>query len=410
MQSTIGFVSYKSPIEFRKRNGTAALDAARFQYLATDDRSGSSVMVFVGSPNEKKRFYQRPKDNSEEEKEKKVIITKEPLIKEAVKLMHKETDEIKFKRLVDKINCGIDSHIPELCEEGLNGTYFLKDKDGEMIGVFKPEDEEGNSKNNPKRDSFVDKGILDGEAARREVAAFLLDKDGFVGVPKTALVSISHSSFGISDKGEPNTKIGSLQEFVNNDGASWDIGFNSFPIQQVQKIAAFDIRIFNNDRHGGNMLFKRQSDDTYTLTPIDHGFSLPSTFDHAWFDWLTWPQVKEPITDEVKDYISKIDVEKDVQLLQHLDIRPECFRTMRISAMLLKKGCEMGLTLFDLGNIISRSLLELPSELELMIQKALKEIGQIEDFMTPEEEHQLLDTFGKIMDQELAKRKNNPCI
>jgi len=404
MQSTIGFVSYKSPIEFRKRNGTTALDAARFQYLATDDRSGSSVMVFVGSPNEKKRFFQPPpKDSSEND-------VKEP-IKEAVKLLHKE-DEIKIKRLVDKINRGIDSHSPELCEEGLNGTYFLKDEDGEMIGVFKPEDEEGNSKNNPKRDSFVDKGILDGEGARREVAAFLLDKDGFVGVPKTAMVSISHSSFGISDKGEPNTKIGSLQEFVNNDGASWDIGFNGFPIQQVQKIAAFDIRIFNNDRHGGNMLFKRQSDDAFTLTPIDHGFSLPSTFDHAWFDWLTWPQVKEPMTDEVKDYISKIDVERDIQLLQHLNIRPECFRTMKISSMLLKKGCEMGLTLFDLGNIVSRSLilLELPSELELMIQKALKEIGQIDDCMTSEEECRLLNTLGKIMDEELAKRKNNPTV
>jgi len=119
MQSTIGFVSYKSPIEFRKRNGTTALDAARFQYLATDDRSGSSVMVFVGSPNEKKRFIQKPKDNYD------VLITKEPLIKEAVKLLHND-DGIKFKGLVDKINCGIDSYKPELCEEGIKWNVFLK--------------------------------------------------------------------------------------------------------------------------------------------------------------------------------------------------------------------------------------------------------------------------------------------
>jgi len=398
MLTTVGIASYKSPIEFRKRNGAATLDAARFQYLATDDRFGSSVMVFIGSPTEKRKFFVRPKDANEEKNR-----IEQP--KAAVKILH-EGDEGQFTELVNKINRAIDSFPPELCEEGLNGTYFLKDEEGHMIGVFKPEDEEGNSKNNPKRDSFVDKGILDGEAARREVAAYLLDKDGFAGVPKTTLVVIEHPSFGQNAHGETITKVGSLQQFVDNDGASWDIGFSNFPKHQVQKIAAFDLRIFNNDRHGGNMLLNKQPDGTYKLTPIDHGFSLPSTMDRAWFDWLTWPQVREPITKEIKEYVAKIDVEKDTQLLKHLNIRPECLRTMKISTMLLKKGCELGLTLFDLGNIVSRAELEHPSQLELMYQKALKEIGQVDDrIATANEERQLLNALGRIMDQELAKKE-----
>jgi len=395
--------NYKSPIEFRKRNSIATLDTARFQYLTTDDRSGSSVMVFVGSPTEKRKFEILPSKENKPSKER--IETKE-----AVLLLRKE-DEGQFKTLIDKINKGILVHSPELCEEGLNGTYFLKDKEGNMTGVFKPEDEEGNSKNNPKRDSFVDKGILDGEAARREVAAYLLDKEGFVGVPITTLVSITHPSFGLNVEQKPITKIGSLQEFVINDGASWDVGFTRFPTHEVQKIAAFDLRIFNNDRHGGNMLLNKEDDgNTYRLTPIDHGFSLPSTMDRAWFDWLTWPQVREPISNPVKEYISKIDVEKDVKLLKELNIRPECLRTMKISTLLLKKACEKGFTLFDIGNIVSRSLPENPSELELMYERALKEIGQVEDrITTANEEHQLLNALERIMDLELVKKKN-ACI
>jgi len=260
-------------------------------------------------------------------------------------------------------------------------------------------------------DEIIDKGVMEGEAAQREVAAYLLDKETrFAGVPKTTMVKIVHPSFGRDAKGEPRIKIGSLQEFVQNDGASWDIGYGAFPTHEVQKIAIFDLRIFNNDRHGGNMLMKKKTNGTYELIPIDHGFSLSSVLNRAWFDWLTWPQAKEPLSAALKDYVSKIDIDKDMETLSSLNIRPECLRTMKISTMLLKKGCELGLSLFDIANIVCRPTLEQPSELEIMYERVLKDIGQVNsEITTAQEEYELLSALGRIMDHELAIKKNAHC-
>jgi len=120
----------------------------------------------------------------------------------------------------------------------------------------------------------------------------------------------------------------------------------------------------------------------------------------AWFDWLTWPQAKHPFTEESKAYIASINLEKDLEMLQKLQIRDECLRTVKISTMLLQKGCQYGLNLFQLGTIASRDILEEPCPLEIMVDKAMKELGKYE-IITQEDETLLLDAIGQIMDAEL---------
>jgi len=322
-------------------------------------------------------------------------------------------EEGEFGELICKVSEGLRNHAPEMCEEGLNGTYFLRDKDGEMVAVFKPQDEEGNSTNNPKKSTpsdFSNRGIQDGEGAQREVAAYLLDKEvGFAGVPKTTMVKIAHPLFGSTEDGQAKIKIGSLQEFICNEGASWDMGFTVFPVHEVHKIGIFDLRIFNNDRHGGNMLITMGDNDTYKLTPIDHGFSLSSNLSHAWFDWLTWPQAQKPFSQEAKDYIAAIDTNKDTQTLMKLQIRPECLMTMKISTMVLQKGASVGMTLYDLGTMVSRADQEKPSELEIIYERALKEMGIVDgEIRNEKEEKQLLETISYILDNKMAKMKNPP--
>jgi hypothetical protein len=39
-------------------------------------------------------------------------------------------------------------------------------------------------------------GVKSGESTIREVAAFLLDHDGFAGVPQTQLINLKHQVFG----------------------------------------------------------------------------------------------------------------------------------------------------------------------------------------------------------------------
>jgi len=277
-----------------------------------------------------------------------------------------------FIELISRAREGLKYHSPELCEEGVNGTYFLKDKSGETIAVFKPQDEEANSENNPKRglddsrSALPNKGILPGEAASREVAAHLLDHEHLYGVPRTQLVKITHDFDGNSLR----SKIGSLQEFIENDGSSEDFGSRSFPISEVHKIGILDIQILNVDRHAGNILVRKRHNST-TLTPIDQGFSMPDNLECPWFEWMNWPQSKLPFDDDIKSYISRIDIEKDAEMLaKELAIRPECLHTMKITTTLLKRAAELDMTLYDIGLILCRTTPGQPSILETIYAKA----------------------------------------
>lgn len=193
-----------------------------------------------------------------------------------------------------------------------------------------------------------------GEAAIREVAAYLLDHNHFAQVPHTVMVKFTHpifhvqaskpfspclaeaSSFNNNDTqsaaslesalsssttqliqarrasmdgaggGEASspTKLGSLQQFVAHDCDTSEIGTSMFSLQDVHRIAILDIRLFNTDRHAGNILVQRPTGDTARLSararlnqpqcrllPIDHGFCLPEALEPPFFEWLHWPQV-----------------------------------------------------------------------------------------------------------------------
>lgn len=298
-----------------------------------------------------------------------------------------------YLELISNVREGLLYHSPELCDEGVNGTYFLKDKTGKKIAVFKPQDEESTSENNPKRkdktnssSSFSSltnlptKGILPGEAAIREVAAYLLDRERLYGVPVTQIVKITNKFTYSNGNGEVTTKIGSLQEFIDNDGSSEDFGYRNFPVNEVHKIGILDLQILNLDRHAGNILIKKGRNNTFTLIPIDQGFSLPDNLEVSWFEWMNWPQSKIPFDDEMKSYILRMDIDKDVQLLKNeLSVRNECLFNMKIMYILLKKAVELNLTLFDLGNIVCRKGYEMgtPSILEQICLKAKEESNSV---------------------------------
>jgi len=317
------------------------------------------------------------------------------------------TQEDAITKLIAEVTEGLSYHRPELCEEGINGTYFMKNKEGKIVAIFKPIDEEGNTDNNPKRsadnaDQYVHKGILAGEGAQREVAAYLLDREHFSDVPRTTMVSFTHESFQSKQiAGDCVAKTGSLQEYIDNDGTAWDVGPRRFHVRDVHKIGVLDLRIFNNDRHGGNILLVEETDGTYRLIPIDQGLSLSSTFDHAEFEWLNWPQAKIPFNDETRRYIQRINIEEDAKILAKLEVRPECIRTMKISTTLLKKGIAAGLTLYEIGSMASRTTVDQPSTLEKIFEQASNE--------SEGDEARLLDVVWRLMDAEIAGKIAEQC-
>jgi len=301
----------------------------------------------------------------------------------------------KMDEFISQASKGLHYNSPEFCEEGVGSTYFLRNEDDQrIVAVFKPADEEDPKRNPKYRDEkntgSPRKGIQFGEASLRECAAFKLDREGFYGVPPTYMVSCSHPSFD-------QKKIGSLQKFIDHESISDEVSFSTFPVNQVHKIGILDVQIMNTDRHGGNILVRTNEEGEYELVPIDHGFSLPDSLDEAWFEWLHWPQAKIPFDQSTKEYIERIDIQKDVEMLRkELSIRPECLRTMRITTTLLKKGAKAGLTLYDIASIISRKQLDCPSLLEDMCQSATQQSdGNEESFFT---------ILNNLMDLEIFRR------
>jgi hypothetical protein len=290
----------------------------------------------------------------------------------------------------------------------------------------------------PKTPSFTDhnvfRGAEAGEAAFRECAAYILDHEHFSGVPATGLVVCSHPTFSSSLSYSDNFKIGSFQEFKEHDFDAEDISsshYQQFPVLEVHKIAILDIRLLNTDRHGGNilvkanrsrtnskedvlsdggydsdenlhrhddgdMMFKMDLEDEdcydykeepnftlrpftdmeYSLIPIDHGYTLPSTVSglrDLWFEWLKWPQAKIPFGLEAQRYIDRLNPDADVAILKHKFgelIGPECFKVLRMTTMWLKIASRAGLTPYTIGYALCRKAGDTCSALEKMSMEA----------------------------------------
>ncbi|UKK02789.2 hypothetical protein MACK_002886 [Theileria orientalis] len=196
-----------------------------------------------------------------------------------------------------------NNYKPRLTMDGTGGTYEMFNKAGKCIAIFKPCDEEAFTPYNPRgyvgnmNQQGFRPGVLSGEGATREVAAYILDVsyDNFSGVPATTMVEIAHQALNNRQSGYNNSmnglnllntmnhdiftfnpsmsldsnansysnfnvknklkwKVGSLQEFVVSRGTSGNYNPNMFSVEDVHKIGILDIRVLNLDRNDGNIL------------------------------------------------------------------------------------------------------------------------------------------------------------
>jgi len=246
-----------------------------------------------------------------------------------------------------------------LSSDGVGGTYFVQDC-GTSVGVFKPVDEEPGANNNPKK--LISQPLLPpGGGASREVAAFLLDR-GFAGVPPTYLLeNVPTKNRGI--------KTGSVQKFVPNDGESSLVGSSSFSIKDVHHIGILDIRLFNMDRNGENLLIRKEG-SVHRLIPIDHTYILPESFGEAFFEWMFWNQAREPFDQESLDYIRSLNVDSDAAVLRGLGLSEKSIRTMVVSTILLKHCASVGKNLFFIASLMCRDCLSTSTRLEDLVALA----------------------------------------
>ncbi|CAK9147901.1 unnamed protein product [Ilex paraguariensis] len=295
------------------------------------------------------------------------------------------------KEIMKAIKNGVD---PIPVNGGLGGAYYFRNRKGESVAIVKPTDEEPFAPNNPK--GFLGKALGQpglkrsvrvGETGFREVAAYLLDYGHFANVPPTALVKITHSIFNVNDGMNGNklqnkevvSKIASLQQFVPHDFEASDHGTSSFPVSAVHKIGILDVRIFNTDRHAGNLLVRKLDGfakfSQVELIPIDHGLCLPESLEDPYFEWMHWPQASIPFSDDELEYIRNLDPIHDSEMLRtELPmIREACLRVLVLSTIFLKEAAAFGLCLAEIGEMMSREFQrhgEEPSELEVVCLEA----------------------------------------
>jgi hypothetical protein len=354
--------------------------------------------------------------------------------KRTVRLVENVKVTEEAEELVNSVEEGLQFYEPELADEGEGGTYFMKNKSGQKIAVFKPFDEQPQAENNPKKRTYQSPclpeaftGIKLEETHRNEAAAYLLDHEGFAGVPLTILVECTHYAFNSRQRAQNSplkspgsgarrrstspsppspllpssppssaplseapeliftTKVGSLQKYINYEAQSWDMGSTVYPAREVHRIGLLDIRLLNLDRHGGNMLVVQgessfpehwtDSDDdedkNYHLVPIDHAFSLPDiarlNCSDLWFEWYNWPQTSQPFSEETLNYIERINIETDIDLLMELQVRRECIETMILTTSLLKfTALKMKMNLKEIARLIVRENPKKPSVLEMI--------------------------------------------
>ncbi|CAH0520027.1 unnamed protein product [Peronospora belbahrii] len=304
------------------------------------------------------------------------------------------------KCLIEDVNCTF-----QLTSEGCGGAYYMTtDSSTKMnpIGIFKPRDEEYMAPNNPRgyvkenavvgvTDHPINKGFRVGNGALRERAAYLLDSayDNFSGVPVTNLMVLNVNG---------QEKEGSMQRFVASKCSAEDMGTLKFAISEVHKIGILDVRLFNTDRHAGNILLReRTNSQTFDMTPIDHGFCLPSykQLEEAMFDWLQWPQAEFPFTCAELDHIASLNEDRDAAVLRSVGIEEECVTTMRVCTAVLKRGAEAGFSLFEIGSLLQRDGdFSSPSQLELVVAKA---VAMVEEDMGMSEEKDGVAFFDAIV-------------
>lgn len=294
-----------------------------------------------------------------------------------------------IEEATNALSSGVD---PVPVSSGLGGAYILRNESGFNIAVVKPIDEEPFACNNPK--GFVGRlmgqpglkrSVRIGETGIRELAAYLLDYGGFVGVPPTALVEISNVGFHVNNSsGIPTArcKIASLQSYVDHDCDAGDLGPSSFSVAAVHRIGIFDIRLLNIDRHAGNLLVKKKQRHencdvgVVGLVPIDHGLCLPEWLDDPYFEWLHWPQASVPFSETELEYIANLDPVKDAELLRSElpAIREASIRILILCTIFLKKAVASGLCLADIGEMMTREFgsgEEILSALENLCARAM---------------------------------------
>lgn len=275
-----------------------------------------------------------------------------------------------FDELVESVNQAIEQGIePKRIAAGSSGSYFVYNREGVVVGVFKPKDEEPYGPLSPKWTKWVHRNLFPCFFGRSclipnngyiaETAASVLDRQlqSFI-VPRTEIVYLSSESFYYTfwdryqhfrGKSLPK-KVGSLQLFLkgyeeadvflrkhplpenttrnsakaysdnsNNDSFQWTSETLQQFREEIEKLVILDYIMRNTDRGLDNWMIKLEwTEGVNGRTPhlkvgaIDSGLSFPWKHPDEWrsypFGWLFLPLniIGQPFSQKTRDHYLSI--------------------------------------------------------------------------------------------------------
>lgn len=143
--------------------------------------------------------------------------------------------KIQFDDVVESVRVAIELGVhPKMISQGSSGSYFARNSDGKVVGVFKPKDEEPYATRNPKWTKWIHRNLFPCFFGREclipnlsyvsEAAAYVLDSRLRTNlVPYTDIVYLSSKSFHYDFWDRSNyyrkrkplpAKVGSFQVFL----------------------------------------------------------------------------------------------------------------------------------------------------------------------------------------------------
>jgi|GEM_PF-1698863 len=291
-----------------------------------------------------------------------------------IETMHKAVKQQKEPPIIKEAKAALIKGLyPILVTKGVSGSYWMRGLDRQILGLFKPFDEEVHAPHNPIGPKFQGTlglrktrfGCRVGESPLHEVGAFTVDEFfGFGIVPKTYFAEFTHTAFfnpredPLSSRRIMKTKLGSFQEFVG--------GFvpinqltreerSKVPLDEFQLLVLLDVILGNTDRNIGNILFGDEK-----IAAIDHGLCFPDWADEfSFWYWEYFTQGKEPILPSIVNLLDHFPFEElKIKLKKKCFISPLALQRMDERIVLFTQAVKAGLVPDQLPPLFTLQYLE----------------------------------------------------
>ncbi len=296
----------------------------------------------------------------------------------------------KAKKLIERAEAGMaKGFAPILLVHGTSGAYWMRGEKREILGIFKPYDEEMLAPNNPVGSSSqgvlghrrMRAGIRVGESIHREAAAFFIDDYfGFGLVPKTTYATFTHSAFYSSHlkmgSRVAKKKMGSFQVYV--EGLKQLTKCSRAEMEALdpvewQLLILLDVILGNTDRNTGNILVQGSH-----LVAVDHSLSLPDrNLSLSYWYWSRFKQSETTLIAPLRELLENFPFEElSRKLIYHFLLDREVMSRMKERLVLFREAVRAGLTLAKIEPIMSVENLGLLENLDLTLEQKAQEIVQ----------------------------------